>query len=71
MLFDLFLNPHFFLLIIQIYKQNFGTPMGSSLLSIISDIVMQDLERAALETFDFDISFYYRYIDDIVLAAPT
>jgi len=65
-LFGLFLNPHFFF-DNQIYKQNFGTSMGSPLSSIITDIVMQDLERAALETFDFDIPFYYRYIDDIVL----
>jgi len=55
----------------QIYKQNFGTPMGSPLSPMIADIVMQDLERVVLETFDFDIPFYYRYVDDIVLAVPT
>jgi len=31
----------------QIYKQNYGTPMGSPLSPIIADIVMQDLEREA------------------------
>jgi len=55
----------------QIYKQNYGTPMGSPLSPIIADIVMQDLEREVLETFDFDIPFYYRYVDDIMLAVPT
>jgi len=29
----------------QIYKQNFGIPIGSPLSPIIADIVMQDLER--------------------------
>jgi len=43
----------------QIYKQNFGTPMDFPLLPIIADIVMQDLEREMLETFEFDIPFYY------------
>jgi len=42
----------------QIYKQKFGTPMGSPLSPIIADIVMQDLEGEVLETLDFDISFY-------------
>jgi len=32
---------------------------------------MQDLEKEVLETFEFDIPFYYRYVDDIVLAIPT
>jgi len=40
--------------------------MGSPLSPIIADIVMQDLERVVLETFDFDIPIYYRYVDDIV-----
>jgi len=31
---------------------------------------MQNLERVVLETFDFDIPFYYSYVDDIVLAVP-
>jgi len=32
---------------------------------------MQGLERVVLETFDFDIPFYYRYVDDIVLVVST
>jgi len=55
----------------QIYKQKFGTPMGSPLSPVIADIVMQDLEGEVLATLDFDIPFYYRYVDDIVLAVPT
>jgi len=45
--------------------------MGSPRSPIIADIVMQDLESLVLETFDFDILFYYRYVDDIMLAVPT
>jgi len=31
----------------QFYKQNFGTPMGSSFSPIIVDVVMQELETTA------------------------
>jgi len=55
----------------KIYKQKFGTPMGSPLSPMIVDIVMQDLEKRVLETFNFNISFYYRYVDDLVMAVST
>jgi len=45
----------------QIYKQKFGYSIGSPFSLIIVDIVMQILERGVLGTFDFDISFYYKY----------
>jgi len=32
---------------------------------------MQDLEEKALEKINCEIPFYYRYVDDIVLAAPS
>jgi len=51
------------------YKQIFGTPMGSPLSPIISDIVLQDLEFEALKFLPFEIPIYYRYVDDILLAA--
>ena len=44
--------------------------MGSPLSLIIADIVMQDLEKM-LNSLDFDISFYYRYVDDIIIAIPS
>ena len=34
-----------------IYKQVFGTPMGSPLSPIIADMVMEDLEQRALTIF--------------------
>lgn len=52
------------------YQQTFGTPMGSPLSPIISDIVLQDLEEGALKNLTYIPPFYYRYVDDIVLAVP-
>jgi len=54
-----------------IYRQIFGTPMGSPLSPVIADIVMQDLEEKALGKININLSFYYRYVDDIIMAAPT
>lgn len=53
-----------------IYKQTFGVPMGSLLSLIIADLVLQDLENKALNKICVKLPFYYRYVDDIVLAAP-
>jgi len=53
-----------------IYKQKLGTPVGSSLLPIIAEIGLQDLEKKALGLLSIEIPFYHRYVDDIALAAP-
>ena len=45
-------------------------PMGSPLSPIMADITLQDLEIEALKSLPFEPPFYYRYVDDIVLAAP-
>jgi len=45
--------------------------MGSSFSSIIADIFMQDLETECLKKIGVDLTFYYRYVDDIVLAASS
>jgi len=52
----------------KIYKQKFGTPMGSPLSPIIADLVLQDLERRTLEIFGVEVPFYFRYVDDIAMA---
>jgi len=54
-----------------IYKQTYGTPMGSPLSPIIADLVMQDLETNCLNRINCQLTFYYRYVDDIVMAAPS
>jgi len=51
------------------YRQIYGTPMGFLLSSII-DLVMQDLVIVALESLPFNLPFYYRYVNDIILMAP-
>lgn len=44
--------------------------MGSPLSPILADIVMQDLETSILESLDFQVKFYFRYVDDIIMCAP-
>lgn len=53
-----------------IYKQMFGTPMGSPLFSILADIVLQDLKERALSQISCHIPFYLRYVDDIAVTVP-
>jgi len=55
----------------NIYRQTFGTPMDSPLSPIIADIVLQDLKEKALNVIGLDLSFYHRYMDDVVLAVPS
>jgi len=52
------------------YQQTFGTPMGSPLSPIMADIVLQDLEEFCLQKLNIDLPIYYRYVDDVLLAAP-
>jgi len=62
------LDSTFFKFDQKIYKQNFGTPMGSPLSHIIADLVIQDLEREV--KLDFRLPFYFRYVDNILTAVP-
>jgi len=64
------LDSTFFMFNNKIYKQKFGTPMGSPVSSINADIIMDDLETVALNNLKVKISFYYRYVDDIALPVP-
>ncbi|EFN73570.1 hypothetical protein EAG_00077, partial [Camponotus floridanus] len=50
--------------------QIFGTPMGSSLSPICADLVLQDPEEKVITMLHFDLPFFYRYVDDVVLMAP-
>jgi len=53
-----------------IYRQIFGTPMDSPLSPVIADVVLQDLEEKALYNININLPFYYRYVDNIIMAAP-
>ncbi|XP_018394985.1 PREDICTED: uncharacterized protein LOC108773618 [Cyphomyrmex costatus] len=44
--------------------------MGSPLSPIIADLVLRDIEEKALNSLNFCCTFYFRYVDDIILAAP-
>lgn len=65
------LNSIYFTFNDNIYKQTFGTPMGSPLSPIIADLVMQDLENKALYKIGFKLPLYYRYVDDILLVTKS
>ncbi|XP_071580938.1 uncharacterized protein [Temnothorax nylanderi] len=52
------------------YKQTFGSPMGSPLSPTVADIVMEDLEERVLGALDIHLSFYKRYVDDIIMKIP-
>jgi len=68
---ELILSSTYFTFNKKIYRQTFGTPMGSPLSPIIANIVLQDLEKKTLERIDYNILFYFRYVDDILLSAPS
>jgi len=64
------LSSTFFTFGNKIYKQIFGTPMGSPLSPIVADLVMRDLEEHILNSLDIRPILYYRYVDDIILSVP-
>lgn len=67
---NLILNSTYFSFNNVYYKQIFGTPMGSPLSPIVADLVLQDLETTVLESLPYRLPVYYRYVDDILFAAP-
>ena len=44
--------------------------MGSPVSPILAVIVMEDLEKTVLDSWDFIVPTYYRYVDDIFLIIP-
>lgn len=64
------LNSTFFKFNNIIYKQTFGSPMGSPLSPVMADIVLQDLEEKALLRLPLNLPIYFRYVDDIITAIP-
>ncbi|XP_071579044.1 uncharacterized protein [Temnothorax nylanderi] len=44
--------------------------MGSPLSPTLADIVMEDLEESVLSALDIHLSFYKRYVDDIIMKIP-
>jgi len=48
----------------------FGTLVDFPLSPVLTDIILQNIEEAALNHLPASLPFYYRYINDILLAAP-
>lgn len=54
------------------YRQKFGSPMGSPISPSLAELVLEQLEAEVLERLQnmgIRIDFYYRYVDDIIMAA--
>jgi len=45
--------------------------MESPLSPIVADMIMQDLEEIAIGRLSVQLLFYFRYVDDIILVAPS
>jgi len=64
------LESTYFIFNKKVYKQTFGTPMGSPLSPVVADLILQKLESSILDNFPFKPIFYFRYVDDIALSVP-
>ncbi|XP_025271336.1 uncharacterized protein LOC112639971 [Camponotus floridanus] len=67
---DLILDSTCFSFNGRFYEQIFGTPMGSPLSPILADMVMDDLETQYLNSLNFTVLMYYRYVDDVFTIVP-
>ena len=50
----------------KIFRQVTGTPMGSPVSVVIAEIVMQHIEKLIMPFIKNDITFWYRYVDDVI-----
>jgi len=66
----LVLQSTFFTFNNNYYKQIFRALMGSPLSPIVADLVLQKLEINVIRELSMKSIFYYRFVDDIALAAP-
>ena len=48
------------------YKQIHGTAMGSPFSVVVLEVVMQDIEEQALETYSETLPLWLRYVDDAI-----
>ena len=49
-----------------IYQQIFGTAMGSPVSVVVANLVMEDIEGRALDTFSSPVKCWKRYVDDVL-----
>ena len=48
-----------------------GCPMGFPFSPLVSNLVMEDVEKQALSKFSFKSTVYKLYVDDILTIVPT
>ena len=53
------------------YKQLSGLPMGSPISVVLSEIMMQHLEKRSVSQQPVRPLFWFRYIDDCIAALPS
>ena len=54
----------------MVYRQTFGTAMGSPVSVTVANLVMEDVEQRALATTDVHPRFWKRYVDDTCTVLP-
>ena len=55
---------------VNFINKSFGTPIGSVISPILAEIVMEDLEEFVFGKLDFELPFYFWYVDDTILCVP-
>ena len=53
------------------YQQVFGTAMGSPVSAVIANLVMEDVEQSALASVPVSLSFWKRFVDDVISAVSS
>lgn len=67
---DFTLNSTYFQYKDKYYKQIQGCAMGVSVSSVIAQLVLEDLESTIIPQINFQLPFFYRYVDDCITAIP-
>ena len=62
---DIWLQSSFFVYNDAIYEQIFGCPMSSSFSPIIANMVMEEIEQTAFNTYLNPPCLWVRYVDDM------
>jgi hypothetical protein len=52
------------------FKQIEGCAMGSSISSVIAQMVLEELEANVIAKINFPLPFFLRYVDDCITAVP-
>jgi hypothetical protein len=62
------LNTTYFVFEGCYYQQVFGTAMGSPVSAVIANLVMEDVEQRGLASDPVSLSFWNRFVDDVISA---